>query len=345
MIPVDDPAPVVVAVPSSERQNQTPVMIHGRDATLVPPSRPPIKGPYTYTQVTRPVAEDEILPLLDMDSEYKRVLLAVPVPGVRGFTRDILADWIDKGRLAPSDLEMALDPADLERPQDRPLGIRVLAPRRRAKIALLLSMYLRSEGGYTYSLEFKRVDRTLDPSEDFLRNVKQGSCEHYASALTLMLRSVAIPCRLVSGFHGQEAVGDGVYQVRENHSHTWVEALLRAPGCPRTMAGILGLSRSDAGRSGSRCSGRVHLDQLVGEQLRLRLGLVEEWHRQFQPRCTPERHGIPGPTTSRWSATDVGPGRPEGRQAWPGIGRPRQDFDMANRDCIAHCRLALFVAG
>ena len=71
------------------------------------------------------------------------------------------------------------------------------------------------------------VDPTLDPVVDFLVNRKAGHCEYFASALTLLLRSVGIPARMVNGFKG----GDWndlaqVLYVRQKHAHSWVEAYL-----------------------------------------------------------------------------------------------------------------------
>jgi hypothetical protein len=71
------------------------------------------------------------------------------------------------------------------------------------------------------------VDPSLDPVEDFLVHRKAGHCEYFASALTLMLRSIDIPSRMVNGFKG----GDWnelarVTTVRQKHAHSWVEVLI-----------------------------------------------------------------------------------------------------------------------
>ena len=91
--------------------------------------------------------------------------------------------------------------------------------------AKALERHLDIGGGFAYSLDRRRVDTGLDPNEDFLLNVKAGSCERYASALALLLRSIGIPARLVIGFRGADwnSVGQ-FYEVREFHSHAWVEA-------------------------------------------------------------------------------------------------------------------------
>jgi hypothetical protein len=82
---------------------------------------------------------------------------------------------------------------------------------------------------YAYTLEQTRIDSSVDPVIDFLKNRKEGHCEYYASALALMLRSVGIPSRLVNGFKGGDwnSLGQVMY-VREKHAHAWVEALVRS---------------------------------------------------------------------------------------------------------------------
>jgi transglutaminase-like putative cysteine protease len=101
--------------------------------------------------------------------------------------------------------------------------------------ARALEAYLRDSGEFSYTLKLEVVDPSLDPVIDFLDNRKEGHCEYYASALTLLLRSVGIPARLVNGFKG----GDWneltrVLNVRQKHAHSWVEAYLgEEPGPDR----------------------------------------------------------------------------------------------------------------
>jgi hypothetical protein len=101
--------------------------------------------------------------------------------------------------------------------------------------ARALEAYLLDPSKFAYTLKLDVVDRSLDPVEDFLVNRKEGHCEYFASALTLMLRSVGIPARMVNGFKG----GDWndlarVLSVRQKHAHSWVEAYLgEEPGNER----------------------------------------------------------------------------------------------------------------
>ena len=94
------------------------------------------------------------------------------------------------------------------------------------RIAHALSDHLSNSGEYQYTLDLTRKDRRLDPTEDFLYNLKAGHCERYATALTLMLRTQGIPCQIILGYKGCEPVGDGNYVIRQSHAHAWVEILV-----------------------------------------------------------------------------------------------------------------------
>jgi transglutaminase-like putative cysteine protease len=93
--------------------------------------------------------------------------------------------------------------------------------------ARALEAHLANSGLFEYALEWQRRDRSLDPTEDFLLNVKKGHCELFASALALMLRSQGIPARVVIGFRGAEwnSLTEQM-EVRQYHAHAWVEALV-----------------------------------------------------------------------------------------------------------------------
>jgi len=74
---------------------------------------------------------------------------------------------------------------------------------------------------YVYSLS-----PTATSVEDFVVNNKTGYCEHFASAMALILRSEGVPCRLVSGFVATEWNSTSGYLiVRASDAHTWVEVL------------------------------------------------------------------------------------------------------------------------
>lgn len=76
---------------------------------------------------------------------------------------------------------------------------------------------------YAYSLDVGS-QLSASPLEEFLFNRKTGYCEHYATAMVMMLRTVGIPARLVTGFLPGEWNEFGhYYAVRQQDAHAWVE--------------------------------------------------------------------------------------------------------------------------
>ncbi|MFO0596016.1 MAG: DUF3488 and transglutaminase-like domain-containing protein [Myxococcaceae bacterium] len=86
-------------------------------------------------------------------------------------------------------------------------------------VARNLEGWLRSN--LAYSLELG--GDVADPLADFLFVRKAGHCEHFATALAVMLRTRGVPARVVGGFYGGELVGEK-YVVRAGDAHAWVEA-------------------------------------------------------------------------------------------------------------------------
>jgi len=61
---------------------------------------------------------------------------------------------------------------------------------------------------------------------EFFDEGSGGHCEVFASALAVMLRSLAIPCRLVTGYRSTEwDLDTQTLTVRARHAHAWVEVL------------------------------------------------------------------------------------------------------------------------
>lgn len=142
------------------------------------------------------------------------ILSLLRIPGDRNVSNDEQTG-ISSGRLKLRFREIASEvvagiPAD--RPMER---------------AQALEKYLKDEGKFHYSLQMRTVDPDLDPVEDFILNRKEGHCEYFASALTLLLRSIDIPARMINGFKGGDLNHlSGVWTVRQRHAHSWVEALV-----------------------------------------------------------------------------------------------------------------------
>ncbi|NBD13033.1 transglutaminase TgpA family protein [Corallococcus silvisoli] len=80
---------------------------------------------------------------------------------------------------------------------------------------------------YAYTLEQGGMPE--DPLGDFLFVRKAGHCEHFATALTVLLRTQGIPARLATGFYGGTRV-DGGYLVRAGDAHAWTHVLVPGRG-------------------------------------------------------------------------------------------------------------------
>ncbi|AKQ66679.1 hypothetical protein A176_003591 [Myxococcus hansupus] len=88
-----------------------------------------------------------------------------------------------------------------------------------------LSAWLQRE--YKYTLELG--GDVADPVADFLFQRKEGHCEHFATALTLMLRTQGMRARLATGFFGGERVTGG-YVIRAGDAHAWTHVFVPGQG-------------------------------------------------------------------------------------------------------------------
>ncbi len=94
--------------------------------------------------------------------------------------------------------------------------------------AVALERYLLTH--YGYSLELSRTV-PKDPIAWFLFERKHGHCEYFASSMVLMLRSLHIPSRIVTGFRGGEFNDlTGQYVIRAKNAHSWVEVYFPGSG-------------------------------------------------------------------------------------------------------------------
>jgi transglutaminase-like putative cysteine protease len=84
--------------------------------------------------------------------------------------------------------------------------------------------FLRHNYRYTLNPE-KGQGKT--PLEDFLFYAKEGFCEHYATSMAIMLRTLGIPARVVTGYvQGQWNDYGNYLLLRQRDTHSWVEAYL-----------------------------------------------------------------------------------------------------------------------
>ena len=73
-----------------------------------------------------------------------------------------------------------------------------------------------------------------DTVDQFLFETRQGFCEHYAVAFTVLMRAAGIPARIITGYQGGTVNPfDGYLVVRQRDAHAWAEVWLQDSGWTR----------------------------------------------------------------------------------------------------------------
>jgi len=90
-----------------------------------------------------------------------------------------------------------------------------------------IQRYLASNYAYTLNL----TDAGKDPLAYFLFTRRAGHCEYFATAMTILLRSIGIPARYATGFlPGEYNDVGGDYIIRGSDAHAWVEVYFTGYG-------------------------------------------------------------------------------------------------------------------
>lgn len=97
--------------------------------------------------------------------------------------------------------------------------------------ALALQTYLRDATRFTYDPTIPPAD-TDDAVWDFLSQ-RTGYCVQYATAMTIMARSLGIPTRMAVGFLPGDEVHEGVFEITGKDSHAWPEVYFPDSGWVR----------------------------------------------------------------------------------------------------------------
>jgi protein-glutamine gamma-glutamyltransferase len=93
-----------------------------------------------------------------------------------------------------------------------------------------LRRYLIAHYSYTLNLTAP-TGRGADPLAYFLFVRRAGHCEYFATAMTVMLRTIGIPARYVTGFlPGEYNDVGGDYIIRGSDAHAWVEVYFNGYG-------------------------------------------------------------------------------------------------------------------
>lgn len=76
-----------------------------------------------------------------------------------------------------------------------------------------------------YSLDFE-APSSADATPYFIEQAEGGHCELFASAYVLLLRSIGIPARVVTGYVGEEDASSGSWRARKGDAHAWAEVFV-----------------------------------------------------------------------------------------------------------------------
>jgi transglutaminase-like putative cysteine protease len=85
------------------------------------------------------------------------------------------------------------------------------------------------KGYATYNAKFTAYPTGSDYVLYFLQTAKEGICNHFASALTLLLRALKVPARFVTGYYASGERGASV-EVKGKNAHAWTEAYIKGLG-------------------------------------------------------------------------------------------------------------------
>ena len=86
-------------------------------------------------------------------------------------------------------------------------------------VAVTLINWLKDEK--RYSLDAAATSDNV--ADEFVFEMNEGYCEHFATAFVVMLRSHDIPARYTVGYTSGDETTDDVYEIRGMHAHAWAE--------------------------------------------------------------------------------------------------------------------------
>ncbi|MBU5443265.1 transglutaminase domain-containing protein [Paenibacillus sp. MSJ-34] len=144
----------------------------------------------------------------------------------------------DRLRLMDGDDPSEIRETYLQLPPELPARVAELAERITAEAGAsrieqveAIERYLREH--YEYSMNDTKVPpKGADFVDHFLFEQQRGYCNHFSTAMVVMLRTQGIPARWVKGFAPGERSGDNanLYTVRARDAHAWVEVYFDGVG-------------------------------------------------------------------------------------------------------------------
>ncbi|MDP4300089.1 transglutaminase TgpA family protein [Leptothrix discophora] len=178
--------------------------------------------------------------------------------------------------------ELARQPALAQAPSEA---------RRADVLAIALIAHIR-QAGYAYTLSPGELGE--QPLDAFWLDRRAGFCEHYATAFVVVMRSLGVPARIVTGYQGGRLNPiDGVLEVRQSDAHAWAEYWRAGDGWVRVDP--------TAAIAPERISG--------GQRLSAPRGLVAGALANVDPALLERLRAVWGALDHRWNQWVLGHGR------------------------------------
>ena len=132
--------------------------------------------------------------------------------------------------VSPGDVYLQLPPS--RNPRAKALGAQWARERVAPEAVVAAALAFFRENDFAYTLRPDRLG--VDVVDDFLFLSRNGFCEHYASAFTVLMRAAGVPTRMVGGYQGGRwnALGEFL-TVRHSDAHVWCEVWLVEKGWTR----------------------------------------------------------------------------------------------------------------
>ncbi len=206
----------------------------------------------------------------------------------------------------------------------QPALVQAPTPARRADVlAVALIAHIR-QAGYAYTLS--PGDLGAQPLDAFWLDTRAGFCEHYATAFVVVMRSLGVPARIVTGYQGGQINPiDGVLEVRQSDAHAWAEYWRAGDGWVRVDP--------TAAIAPERING--------SRRLVVPRGLVAGTLANLDPALLERLRAVWGALDHRWNQWVLGHGRQRQLDLLRSLGWPDADLsDLGRALAIALASLA-----
>lgn len=198
------------------------------NGVVVAPRGLPLGQTYSVWSYTPEVKPEELAKLgTDYPTEIQRYLEVLPEVGFPAFGTPDRDAQVKQLFAARSDDALLGEYEALYRQAKEVVG--------KAKspyiAAATLETWLRSQGGFTYTVKPEQPAGPVPPLVDFVLRTKEGYCQHFAGAMAVMLRLLGVPARVAVGFtSGSYDKRTKAWEITDHDAHAWVEVFFPGYG-------------------------------------------------------------------------------------------------------------------